>query len=169
MRLKTLLLLATTAVALAATTAVALGARGPAQDGTLSVRDGRATITLRMKGGVIGRFARGKLTVTDSLMNGGTVVVRGAEREVNISEKTTVYWGSNIRFRIMDDSRFVVKIHASKINVSAVGRGDGNLDGWGDPEGGVFFDGTFSLNDDAYRSIPDERVHFDLASSPSAG
>ncbi len=103
MRLKTLLLLATTAVALLATTAVALGARGPAQDGTLSVRDGRATITLRMKGGVIGRFARGKLTVTDSLTDGGTVVVRGADREVSISEKTTVYSGSNIRFRIMDD------------------------------------------------------------------
>ncbi len=168
MRPKTFLLLATMSLALLATAAAAMGARGPAADGTLSVRDGRATIALRMKGGVIGRFARGKLTVTDSLMDGGTVVVRGAERQVSISEKTTVYSGSNIRFRIMDDRKFVVRIHASKINVSAVGRGDGNLDGWGDPEDGVFFDGTFSLNDEAYRSIPDDRVHFDLA-SPSAG
>jgi len=168
MRPKTLLLLAITAFVLLATAAVATGARGPVEDGTLSVRDGRATLTLRMKGGVIGRFARGKLTVTDSPVDGGTVVVRGAERERNLSDRTTVYSGSNIRFRIMDDRRFVVKIHAAKINASAVGRGDGTLDGWGDPEAGVFFDGTFSLNDDGYRSIPDGRVHFDLA-SPSAG
>lgn len=169
MRLKTFVLLAATAVASLATTAVATGARGPAEDGTLSVRDGRATMTLRMKGGVIGRFARGKLTVTDSLVDGATVVVRGAERERDLSGRTTVYSGSNIRFRIMDDRKFVVKIHASKINVSAVGRGDGHLDGWGDPGDGVFFDGTFSLNDDEYRSIPDARMHFDLASSPASG
>jgi hypothetical protein len=68
-----------------------------------------------------------------------------------------------------DDKKFVVKIHASKINISAVGRGDGNLDGWGDPEDGVFFDGTFSLNDESYRSIPDERVSFQLASLPASG
>ena len=84
MRLKTFVLLAASILALLATTAVAMGARDPAEDGTLSVRDGRATMTLRMKGGVIGRFARGKLTVTDSLVDGATVVVRGAERERNL-------------------------------------------------------------------------------------
>ena len=49
-----------------ATAAVAAGMRAPVEDGTLSVRDGRATIVLKLRGGVIGRVGRGKLTVTDS-------------------------------------------------------------------------------------------------------
>lgn len=142
--------------------------RAPVEDGTLSVRDGRATIQLRMKGGIIGRFARGKLTITDSVDEDATVVVRGAERDRNITERTTVYSGTNIRFRITDDRRFVVKINASKINFSAVGRGDGWLDGGGDPEDGIFFDGSYSLNGAEYESIPDLRERFELAASPSS-
>jgi hypothetical protein len=78
-----------------------------------------------------------------------------------------VYSGRNIRFRIADDRKFTLRINASKINFSAVGRGDGWLDGWGDPDRGVYFDGSFSLNGDAYKSIPDERDPLVLSALPS--
>lgn len=139
--------------------------RAPVEDGTLSVRDGRAVILLRMKGGVIGRFARGKLTVTDA-DDSNTVVVRGAERQRDVNERTTVYSGTNIRFRINADRRVVVKLDAAKINFSAVGRGDGWLDGRGDREGGIYFDGSYSLNGADYKSLPDERERFELAAAP---
>ena len=161
-------LLAAATVSVLSATAVATAARGPAQDGTLSVRDGRGTLILRLKGGVIGRFARGKLTVTDPGGNDGTIVVRGEERQREVNERTTVYSGRNIRFRIADEQRFGVKIEASKINLSAVGRGEGWIDGRGDPDEGVYFDGSWSLNGADYRSLPDVREHFDLEAPPSA-
>ncbi len=168
-RLSRFLLCAAAAVLVLATTAVATAARPPAEDGTLSVRDGRAVIVLRMKGGVIGRFARGKLTVTGASDGANTVVVRGAERERDVNERTTVYSGTNIRFRISADRRIVVKLDGVRINFSAVGRGDVWLDGRGDPEDGVYFDGSYSRNGEDYKSLPDEREHFELAAPPSSG
>jgi hypothetical protein len=163
-----LILLTATVVLSLAVTALASAQRpGPVEDGTLSVRDGRATIQLRIKGGVIGRFARGKLTLTDSPAATSTVVVRGAETIRSPNERTTVYSGRNIRFRIADDQKFTVRINASKINFSAVGRGDGWLDGWGNRAAGVYFDGSFSLNGDAYKSIPDQRDPIELSALPA--
>jgi hypothetical protein len=163
-----LLLLPVFLLAAFAVAAVASAAKpGPVEDGTLSVRDGRAMIQLRMKGGLIGRFGQGKLTVTDSPTATNTVVVRGAERTRSLNERTTVYSGKNIRFRIADDDPIVVKIQASKINLSAVGRGDGALDGWGNRAEGVYFDGSYSLNGDEYKSLPDHRTQIDLEASPT--
>jgi hypothetical protein len=167
MRPARVLLVAALAVTSLATAAVAGAVRGPAEDGTLSVRDGRATIQLRMKGGVIGRLAKGRVTITDSVDDGAVVIVRGAERVRDITARTTVYSGMNIRYRISDDRRFVVRISGTKINFSAVGRGNGWLDGFGDPEAGIYFDGSYSLNGEAYHSIPDERAPVELVSSPS--
>lgn len=142
--------------------------RAPVEDGTLSVRDGKGTVIVRIKGGVIGRIARGKLTVTDSLHDSEVEVVRGAERSRDLNARTTMYSGTNIRFRISDERRFVVKLEGNKINLSAVGRGEVVLDGKGDAADDVFFDGTYSLNGSEYKSLPDERERFELASSPSS-
>src|SRR5829696_6652361 len=160
MRSARLILLAAAAVFSLAIAVAASGARpGPVEDGTLSVRDGRASLQLRLKGGVIGRLGRGKLTV----------VVRGAEKVSSPNDRMTVYTGRNIRFRIADEKRFVVRINASKINLSAVGRGEGWLDGWGNRAAGVYFDGSYSLNGSAYKSIPDERDPIQLSALPSGG
>ena len=88
----------------------------PLEDGTLSVRDGRATIQLRLKGSLIGRLAKGQIVVTDSPDAGATIIVRGAESERSLSDRTTVYSGRNIRFRIADDRRFVVKLAGKGLN-----------------------------------------------------
>jgi hypothetical protein len=166
-RLPRLLLLTALAVLSLAVTTAATAMRGPVEDGTLSVRDARATIVLRMKGGIIGRLARGKITITDSLSDSGSVIIRGEEHSRDINDRTTVYWGTNIRFRITDEKRFVARIEGTKINFSAVGRGDGWLDGRGD-QPGVFFDGSYSLNGEDYKSLPDRREPFELAASPPA-
>jgi hypothetical protein len=168
MRPARILLAAVLAVLSLAVTAVATAVRAPVENGTLSVRDGRASLQLRMRGGVIGRLGRGNLTVTEPLASDTLVVVHGEERTRYVNARTTVYSGKNIRFRIAGERRFAVRVNASKINLSAVGRGDGWLDGRGDPEGGVFFDGSYSLNGEEYQSVPDLRERFELAAPPSS-
>jgi hypothetical protein len=147
--------------------AVASALRAPTEDGTLSVRDGRATMLLRVKGSIIGRLAKGNITVTESLDGDATIVVRGAERDRDLNARTSFYAGTNIFFRIADDRKIVVRLNGKGLNFSVVGRGDGWMDGFGDPENGVFFDGSYSLNGEPYHSLPDERTRFDLFSSPS--
>lgn len=164
MRLAKALVLAVLCAGVLAAAAVA--ARPPLEDGTLAVRDGRATIQLRIKGTLIGRLTKGQLVVTDSPVATTTVIVRGAERERDLSARTTIYSGTNIRFRIADDRRFQVKIAGKGLNFSAVGRGDGWMDGYGDPEDGVFFDGSYSLNGTDYPTLPNERMRFELAAPP---
>jgi hypothetical protein len=169
MRQVRLIVLAATALLALGITAAATAMRpGPVEDGTLSLRDGRATVQLRMKGGILGRMGRGKVTVTEPVSDPGTVVIRGARARV-VNARTTVYTGKSIRFRISADERFTVRINGTKINFSAVGRGDGWIDGWGNPEAGVYFDGSFSLNGDEYKSIPDLRTPIRLEAPPTKG
>jgi hypothetical protein len=137
------------------------------EDGTLSVLDGRAAIQLRMKGSLIGRLAKGQLAISNSQGNSTTVVVRGWEkRQRDPSGKTITYSGTGLRFRLADDKRCNVKLSGKGLNFSAVGRGDGWMDGWGDPNGGIFFDGSYALNGLEYPSLPNERTRFELAAPP---
>jgi hypothetical protein len=159
---KALIVLALAAGSLAGAAIAAAPDRPPMQDGTLSVRDGRASILLKMRGSIIGRLVKGSLTVTEP-NDATTVIVRGADSERYPTDKTTVYSGKGIRFRIADDQRFTVKVAGKGMNFSAVGRGDGWMDGWGDPGEGIFFDGAYSLNGVDYPSLPNERMRFDLA------
>lgn len=167
MRLAKALLVAALCAGALAAAATADVRRPPVEDGTLSVRDGKATLQLRMKGSLIGRLGKGQIVVTDSMDGGTTVVVRGAEVERDVSARTTVYSGRNIRFRIADDRRFQVRLAGKGLNFSAVGRGDGWMDGYGDPEDGIFFDGAYSLNGVDYPSLPNERTRFELAATPA--
>jgi hypothetical protein len=140
----------------------------PMEDGTLSVRDGRASMLLRVKGSIIGRLAKGKITVTDSAA-GATIIVRGWESKVPLPGRTTSYSGKGIRFRIADDHKVLVKLSGRGLNYTVVGRGDGWLDGFGDPTKGIFFDGSYSLNAEPYHSIPDDKTSFQLASPKPPG
>jgi hypothetical protein len=167
MRLAKALLLAALSFAALATAALAARPGPPLEDGTLSVRDGRATIQLRMNGSVIGRLAKGQITVLDALDGGTTVVVRGAEVERPGPGRATTYSGRGIRFRVADDRRFQVRLAGKGLNFSAVGRGYGWMDGFGDPEDGIFFDGSYSLNGTDYPTLPNERTRFELAVPPA--
>jgi hypothetical protein len=142
--------------------AAAFAARPVAEDGTLTVRDGRGTISLKLKGSTIGRLSKGTLTITEPADLTATIIVRGAERTRPVTGTTTVYTGNNIRFRVADDRKVTLKLQGKGMNFSSVGRGDGWMDGLGDPSDGIFFDGSYSLNGGPYQSLPDERTPFEL-------
>jgi hypothetical protein len=150
----------------AAFTVGASAATPRVQDGTLNVRDGHGSMAVKFRGSVIGRLGRGTLTVTDAPNQGATIVVRGAERTRAIGPRTTAYSGKNIRFRVAHTRPVVVQVNGKAINFSAVGRGDGWMDGRGDPAAGIFFDGAFSLNGAPYQSLPDLRTRFELVLEP---
>jgi hypothetical protein len=131
-------------------------------DGTLSVRDGRGTIVVNARGGVIGSFAQGKMTIIDPVEGDGTgPIVSGEEFYKGIDEKTDFYRGTKVRFRLIGGA-FKVRIQGRGINLSVVGKGSVTLNGAGTGD-----DGAFSVNGGDYTAIPDTAVVFQLsATSP---
>jgi hypothetical protein len=138
-------------------------AAAPVTDGTLSVKDARGMVQLSSRGSLIGRFERGKVTITDpNPYDARRPTVLGAEQVVYRNAKTTVYSGKDVRIRI-GGGLFHVRMEGRGIYVSAVGRGSGQIEGAGSIQTGVFYDGVWSLNDDDYRSLPDDLTRFQLA------
>jgi|Tabmets5t2r1_1033131.scaffolds.fasta_scaffold01920_2 hypothetical protein len=163
-------------MSLASASLVAAGAAltaGPPSNanGTLTVRDGRGVLFVRVRGSIIGQLGKGTLTVNETPDLKATIVVRGAERTRYPSATATVFSGSNIRFRIAHNRRLAIRLNGKRVNFSVVGRGNGWMDGLGDPAAGIFFDGSYSLNGAPYQSLPDVRTPFELvlAGSGSGG
>jgi hypothetical protein len=122
-----LALLACAATA-AATIAGTAGAAAP--NGRLSVEQGKGTITVEIRGSVLGRLDRGTIRVTDQTPRDRFVpVVAGRRLTVTRSGvRTLTYRGQSLRFRMLGGkSKIVVK--GSGISMSAVGRGFVTLDG----------------------------------------
>ena len=133
-----------------------------AQNGTLSIREGRGVVQLDARGSMTGRL-NGRLTVTDTKpFDAKRAVVYGATKTIYRNAKTTVYQGKNVRFRL-GGARFVIRMEGKAIFLSAIARGTGTVDGIGDPTANVFYDGVWSLNDEPYHSLPDDPTPFDLA------
>jgi hypothetical protein len=154
-------------LALLSAASASAGSSPPRSQGTLSVRDGKGIVQLSARGSMIGRFHRGKVTITDpNPSDSRRAVVLGAEQVVYRNAKTTVYSGKGVRFRIVG-WHATVRIEGRGIHLSAVGHGRGMVDGTGDPALGVFYDGVWSLNDEAYRSLPDELTGFQLTGPPT--
>jgi hypothetical protein len=150
-------------LAISAVLAVPAYAGAPLTDGTLSVKDAKGTVQLNSRGSLIGRFERGKVTITDpNPYDARRPTVLGAEVKVYRNAKTTVYSGKDVRIRIGGGLTHV-RIEGRGIYVSAVGRGTGLIDGVGSIQAGVFYDGVWSLNDDEYHSLPDDPTRFQLA------
>ena len=154
-------------LALPAAAYSSIGAPPPQRDGTLSIREGRGLVQLSARGSVTGRFDRGKMTVTDpNPYDSKRPVVYGSSKTIYRSDKTTIYQGRNIRFRLIG-ALFHTKIEGRGIFLSAVGRGSGILDGAGDTSAGIFYDGVWSLNDEPYHSLPDDVTGFQLIAVPT--
>jgi hypothetical protein len=138
----------------------------PAASGTLSIREARGIVQLNVRGSMTGRL-NGRLTITDPKpYDSKRPIVYGATRTIYRSEKTTVFQGKNVRFRLIG-AQFQVRLQGKAMFVSAIGRGNGLLDGAGDVTANIFYDGVWSLNDEPYKSLPDDPSSFELAASPT--
>jgi hypothetical protein len=146
--------------------AAAQSQSGAPQNGTLSIKEGRGIVELNARGSVTGRV-NGQISITDPRpYDSKRPVVYGATKTIYRNVRTTVYRGKNVRFRLIG-ARFEFRIQGRAIFLGAIGRGDGVIDGAGDPTASVFYDGVFSLNDAPPQSLPDDPTTFDLAPPPS--
>jgi hypothetical protein len=137
-----------------------------ASNGTLSIREARGIVQLNARGSMTGRL-NGRLTITDPKpYDSKRPVVYGATKTIYRNEKTTVFQGRNLRFRLIG-SLYQIRAEGKAIFVSAIGRGKGVLDGAGDVTANIFYDGVWSLNDEPYKSLPDDPSSFELVASPS--
>jgi hypothetical protein len=136
------------------------------KNGTLSIREARGIVQLNARGSMTGRL-NGRLTITDPKpYDSKRPVVYGATKTIYRSEKTTVFQGKNLRFRLIG-SLFQIRAEGKAIFVSAIARGKGVLDGAGDVSANIFYDGVWSLNEEPYKSLPDDPSSFELVASPS--
>jgi hypothetical protein len=143
-------------VALAAP-AAALALPRAVGDGTLVVHNGTggdaktpAVILIVSSGAVIGQVDHGRLVIENS-GDGPAPIVTGADSSRVISDTKTSWSGSDLRFRAVGGS-FVIRVYGTGINVNAVGQGFARL--VGSPF--VPTDGTYSLNDGPFRSLPND-------------
>jgi hypothetical protein len=148
--MRSLLLTVALLVAMALPAATAARTHG-ATDGTLSIAGGRGKITLNVRGGVIGSFAAGAVTITDPIDEDGTgPIVTGEDfPPIERSDTTTTWRGNKVRFRIIGGS-FRVVVKGRGINLSLVGKGQVTLNGAGTDD-----DGTYAVNGGVYGPIPD--------------
>jgi len=147
--------------ALALPAASAARTQGP-NDGTLSVQNGRGTVTIAGRGAVIGSFGRGSVTITDPIDGDGTgPVVTGDRWSKDRNDTTTRWGGTNVRFRIIGGT-FRIVVKGRGINLSLVGKGKVTLNGAGTDD-----DGSYSVNDAEYLPVPSFPFVFPLsATSP---
>jgi hypothetical protein len=131
-----------------------------ATDGTLSVRDARGTVTISVRGGVIGSFARGSVRISDPVDGDGTGPIVTGDEWSNERDATTTTWGgTRVRFRIIGGA-FRIVVKGRGINLSLVGKGNVTLDG-----AGTLDDGSYSVNGGEYLAMPEFPLPFPLSST----
>lgn len=158
--MRRLLTFAVLAAALALPVGSAARSRGPT-DGTLSVKDARGWVTIQGRGGVIGGFAQGRVTISDPIDGDGTgPIVTGDDfPPIERSETTTTWRGNKVRFRIIGGT-FKIVVRGRGINLSFVGKGHVTLTGAGTDD-----DGTYAVNGGDYIAIPDFAFPFDVSAT----
>jgi len=138
-------------------------AAGTPTDGTLSVKRGRGTVTLKVTGTIIGHVNNGRIQIRDFRPYDASVPQWSCKRH-RISRQVSYCNGRNLGFRV-EDGRFTVNVRGSGISISAVAHGQVDIDGVGDT--GVA-DGVMSIDDAPYQSLPDFLTTFYLG-SPAPG
>jgi hypothetical protein len=150
--------------------AVAFAFAGGQDDGTLSVKAGVGKVYLKFNGSAVGRVHDGWIRVTDFVATDGLgfefsncdVVKDKSDTTTNKNDTIKVCRGDNIRFRAIGGS-YAIAIDGTGINLSAVGHGTAGLNGAGDDPNVLGPDGTYSLNDGPYKSLPNFLTSFILA------
>ena len=136
-------------------------AAGPPTDGTLSVKRGKGTITLKVTGTIIGHVNNGRIQIRDFRPNDANVPQWSCKRH-RISKQVSYCTGRNLGFRVAD-GRFTVTVKGTGISISAVGHGQVDVDGTGDTG---MNDGVMSLDAAPYQSLPDYLTTYYLGPPP---
>jgi hypothetical protein len=132
-----------TALAASRTSAVA-------GDGVLefrSVNASSANIT-GTRGTIWGQLDKGKLIVTDPVLGDGQIYVSGAEKTHIVDENVTVYWGTDLHFRVIGGKYKLAFKNASGLDLTAVGVGTAVL------VGDITYDDTGDYARDGGKWIP---------------
>jgi hypothetical protein len=130
-------------------------------DGTLSVKDARGVITIQGRGGVIGTFGQGRVTISDPIDGDGTgPIVSGDDLPpIEHNDTTTTWRGTKVRFRIIGGT-FKVVVRGRGINLSFVGTGNVIVNGAGTDD-----DGSYAVNGGDSNLIPAFALPFTLNAS----
>jgi hypothetical protein len=143
---------------------------GSSNDGTLSVKAGVGRVFTSITGSAVGRLRVGYIKVNDPNPNDGLgFEFSGCDEKFDSNTSTTVCTSDGkvgvVRFRAIG-GKYLITLKGSGIFLSAVGHGYATLNGAGDA--GVDFDGTYSVNDGPYKSLPDFNTPVMLA-APAGG
>jgi hypothetical protein len=132
-------------------------------DGTLVVDNGRGSVIVRARGGILGRFDTGNVVISDlDLSDGKVPVVYGADTIRVLGSGRMLYSGDDLRFRMIG-GLYRVQINAIGIDVSAVGRGIATLDASGFTD----FPGRFSIDGGPFQPLPGHSTTYTLGQLPS--
>ena len=132
-----------------------------ANDGTLSIKDGRGMVSIQGRGGAIGSLVRGSVTISDPIDGDGTgPIVTGDDfPPIERNDTTTTWRGTGVRFRIIGGT-FKIVVRGRGINLSYVGKGNVILNGVGSED-----DGTYAVNGGEYSPITDFPLAFFLSAT----
>jgi hypothetical protein len=132
-------------------------------DGTLVVDNGNGRVTVRARGGILGRFDTGNVVISDlDLADGRVPVVWGAETIRFLGNGRILYSGEDVRFRMIG-GLYRVQISATGIDISAVGRGYTVLDATGYTD----FPGRFSVDGEPFQTLPGHTTTYTLGQAPA--
>ena len=171
--MRRLAFLAALAAVLAAPTLSLAGESTPG-DGTLSIKRGRGVVILNVRGAILFRVAKGRITAKDpDITDGSGIQVAGCDNSrVDRSDDfpdvdvVKVCKGTDLKLRAIG-GRYQVIVTGSGIFGSVVARGVVKLHGANDP---TVADGVYSLNGDDYKSLPEDPLTLTLAApTPSPG
>jgi hypothetical protein len=135
-----------------------------AGEGTLSVEDGRGTVMIQARGGVIGRLDRGTVTIYDlTPEDENDPYVFGDDLPVRlVGENGIRYAGSGLRYRVTGGG-FKILINGRGIDLSAVGKGSGLIRGELEDPGLYSLDGADCRKDPvSCKPLPDVQRRFQL-------
>ena len=126
--------------------AVPLGTAATRPAGSLSIEDGRGTVTLRGKGIVIGRLERGEIQIVDqSPLDQWSPRVNGVPRG-----RTVWLRGKDVNFYV-PGGRYKITVTGAGFSISARGQGVATLDGTADVTG---ITGTYAVGDGDPAPLP---------------
>jgi hypothetical protein len=146
--------------------AAALAAPALVGDGSLAVRnaggDGKEpVVTILITGAVVGQVERGRVQIEDpSTADGPAPVVKGAEKQRDVSGTTKVYSGNDISFRAVG-GRSRIRIWGTGISVNAIGQGLVRLVG----SSTLAPTAWYAVNGGARNALPDTGLSFVLVGS----